>query len=29
MNLLQVKQKYDPEGIFTARKAVGSEVVGY
>ncbi|CEQ41959.1 SPOSA6832_03737 [Sporobolomyces salmonicolor] len=27
--LLEAKREWDPEGVFTARKAVGSEVVGW
>ena len=27
--LLATKELYDPQGVFTARKAVGSEVVGW
>lgn len=28
-NLLKLKQKWDPTGLLTARRAVGSEIVGY
>lgn len=28
-NLLGQKKIYDPEGVFSARRAIGSEIVGY